>query len=66
MKKKGRGKDKKYLLHLTCQECGHKFTADRFRKYCLYSCQREVNNRLAKMRYAEMREIYLKSKGVIE
>ena len=66
MKKKRRGKDKKYVLHLTCKECGHKFTADRFRKYCTYSCQREVNNRLAKMRYAEMREVYLKQKGVIE
>jgi ribosomal protein L32 len=66
VKKKKKVKEKKYLLHLTCQNCGHKFTAERFRKYCVYECQREVNNQLAKNRYAEMREVFLKSKGVIE
>lgn len=66
MKKKRKIKEKKYVLHLTCKSCGHKFTANRFRKYCTYECQREVNNQLAKNRYAEMREVYLKAKGVIE
>ena len=65
VKKKKPVKDKKYLLHLTCKECGHKFTAERFRKYCLWTCQRQVNGRKSKQRYAEMRKIVLKAKGVI-
>jgi len=63
--KKGK-KDKKYFLHLTCKECGLPFKSERFKKYCSYKCQRIVNNRLAKTRYAEMRDIVLRSKGVID
>ena len=66
MKKKKNASKKKYLLHLTCKNCGHKFTAERFRKYCTYKCQREINNILAKSRYAEMRKVFLKAKGVIK
>jgi transcription elongation factor Elf1 len=66
VKKKKAVKKKRYVLHLTCKNCGHKFKAERFRKYCTYKCQRDINNQLAKTRYAEMREVYLKSKGVIE
>jgi len=66
VKEKRRGKDKKYLLHLTCIECGRKFTSERYRKYCTFACQRSANNRYAKTRYAEMRDIVLKSKGVIK
>lgn len=64
-KKKGSRK-KKYLLHLICENCGRKFKAERYRKYHNYACQREMNNLLAKRRYAEMREVYLKAKGVIK
>lgn len=66
MKKKKKAKVKKHVLHLTCENCGLKFTAERYRKYCTYKCQREVNNQKAKLRYAEMRDIYLREKGVIE
>ena len=63
---KNRSRDKKHFLYLTCKECGCKFKSERFKKYCSYKCQREVNNRLAKTRYAEMRDIVLRSKGVIK
>ena len=66
MKKKKRVKKKKHLLHLTCENCGCKFKAERYRKYHNYACQREVNNQLAKDRYAKMRTVYLRDKGVIE
>lgn len=66
MKGKRKSKEKKHLLHLTCQECGHKFTSERYRKYDTYDCQRVVSKRLSKTRYAEMREIVLRSKGVIK
>jgi len=66
MKQKKKVKDKKHFLHLTCQECGMPFKSERFKKYCSYKCQREVNNRFAKIRYAEMRDIVLRSKGVIK
>jgi len=59
-------KEKKYFLHLTCVECGLPFKSERFKKYCSYKCQREVNKRFAKIRYAEMREVMLRSKGVID
>jgi len=65
MKRKKPVKDKKYLLHLTCKECGHKFISGRYKKYCSWGCQRLANARLAKSRYAEMRKIVLKAKGVI-
>lgn len=66
MKKKGKVKDKKSYLHLTCQECGHKFNSDRFKKYCTWKCQRKANNQKAKTRYAEMRDLLLRSRGVIK
>lgn len=65
VKRKKVVKDKKYLLHLTCKECGHKFTSERYKKYCSWGCQRIANGRKSKQRYAEMRKIVLKSKGVI-
>ena len=66
MKKKTKAKDRRRILGLTCQECGHKFKADRFRKYCIYKCQRKANNRYAKVRYADMRDIVLRARGDIE
>ena len=66
MKKKVKHKVKKHILHLVCQECGHKFKSDRYRKYCNYKCQRKANARFGKVRYAEMREIVLKARGVIK
>ena len=66
VKKKRKVKDRKRTLHLTCQECGHKFMADRFRKYCIYKCQRKANNRYAKNRYADNRDIVLRARGDIE
>ena len=66
MSKKKAVKKKTHVLHLTCKNCGHKFRAKRFRKYCVYKCQRAANNQLAKIRYAEMREIYLREKGEIK
>jgi len=66
MKGKKKSKENKHLLHLTCQECGHRFTSERYRKYCIDQCRRAVSNRLAKTRYAEMRDIVLRSKGVIK
>ena len=66
MKSKTKGKGEKQYLYLTCVECGNKFKAERFRKYCRYQCQRTANARFSKTRYAEMREIVLKAKGVIE
>ena len=65
MKKKKQVNDKKHVLHLTCQECGHKFKSERFKKYCSWGCQRLVNGRRSKQRYAEMRKIVLKARGVI-
>ena len=66
MKKKIQRKSKVFVLHLTCQECGNKFTSERYRKYCTYKCQRAANNRYAKIRYGKMREVVLKAKGVIK
>lgn len=66
MKKHKKVKDKRQVLHLICQECGHKFTVDRFKKYCSYKCQRMANNQKAKTRYAEMRDLLLRSRGVIK
>ena len=66
MKPKKKRKDKKYFLHLTCKECGLPFKTERFKKYCSYKCQRLVNTRFAKIRYAEMRELVLRAKGVIK
>lgn len=66
MKKKKKVQVKKHLLHLTCQECGHKFITERFRKYCTYECQRKANTAKSKIRYAAMRDLMLKSKGLIK
>ena len=66
MKSRKIHKDKKHFLHLTCQECGLPFKTERFKMYCSYKCQRLVNNRKAKTRYAEMRDIVLRAKGVIK
>ena len=66
MEVKKKSKDKKFILHLTCKECGLPFKSERFKKYCSYKCQRRVNTRFAKIRYGEMRELFLKSKGVIK
>jgi len=66
VKPKKKHKDRKHYLYLTCQECGQPFKSERFKKYCSYKCQRLVNNRLAKTRYAEMRDIVLRSKGVLK
>ena len=66
MKKKQAKKEKKHFLYLTCAECGNKFKSERFRKYCRYNCQRIANARFSKVRYAEMREVVLRAKGVIE
>lgn len=61
-------KSKKHWLYLTCQlpECQHKFKSERYRKYCHYKCQRKANANFSKLRYAEMREVVLKARGVIE
>lgn len=66
MKKKTKRKEKKHFLYLTCIECGNKFKTERFRKYCVYKCQRTANARFSKTRYAEMRDAVLKARGVIE
>ena len=66
VKLKKKSEDKKYILYLTCNECGLPFKSERFKKYCSYKCQREVNKRCAKIRYHEMRETVLKVKGVIK
>lgn len=66
MKKKKKKRGKKHFLYLTCQECGNKFKTERFKKYCRYACQRKANANFSKARYAEMRRIVLKAKGVIE
>jgi len=66
VKVKSKSKDKKFILHLTCDECGLPFKSERFKKYCSYICQRAVNKRFAKIRYANMRELFLRSKGVIK
>lgn len=66
VKKKKVVKKKSYFLLLTCQECGHKFRADRFKKYCSYKCQRLANRSKSKIRYAEMRDLMLRSKGLIK
>jgi len=66
MKKKVKKQDSSVVLHLVCVECGHKFNVERYRKYCCYKCQRKANARQSKVRYAEMRDIILKAKGVIK
>ena len=66
MKLQKKKKDRKYYLYLTCQECDHQFRSERFKKYCSYKCQRVASNRFAKTRYAEMRDIVLKSRGMIK
>jgi len=66
MKKKSKIKDRRDILKLTCQECGNKFSSERFKKYCNWKCQRQANSRFSKIRYDEMRRIVLKAKGVIE
>lgn len=66
MRKKKKYRDKKYILHLTCGECGLPFDSDRYKKYCRLACSKIASARFAKTRYAEMREIVLKAKGVIK
>ena len=66
MKKVKKKRDKKNFLHLTCQECGNKFSSERFKKYCNWKCQRIANARFSKVRYDEMRRVVLKARGVID
>jgi len=66
VKKVKKKRDRKYILHLTCEECGLVFDNDRYQKYCNLACRKIASARFAKIRYAEMRNIVLKARGVIK
>jgi len=56
-------KIKKRVLHLTCAHCGHKFTTNRFRKFCTTKCRLEVNSLRSAGRYEEMRQALYRQQG---
>jgi len=62
MSKKKRGRQA-YLLDLSCENCGHKFISERFKKYCTIRCQLEVNKRKAGFRYDKLRKALLRQQG---
>jgi len=55
-----------FILELVCKECELPFTSARYRKYCTDKCRLIVNKRTSRVRYNEMRKVYLAAMEKIE